>query len=1041
MNILSLIKNAAFVFLFLLPVSLLAQQEGKKEEIQSLNQQVYQIYREDVVKAKSLAHKALSLSVKSDLPKEEADSYINLSRCFRLEGNWDSAEVVLHRALKISDAIDYHEGLQNANNNLGGVFLRQGKSPQAKTYFQRSLVHARNGKNLKGQANAFNNLAIIAQLEAEYDSALHLLEKSLLVEKERNDAVGVSRNLANQARIFDFLEKNEKALRLCYQALAIQDSLSLNYQKANTLSFIADLYIKANQYPNARKALTESIKLRTEIGDVDGLVTAYYSLGSILDSETKAEEAISYLRKGLKYAYEVEDDQMIGLCLISIGELYHQLPEKSDSARVFLRKADQYLTDVDLEKQTVYYNVLGAIAIREEKFSQAIPFLEKELSIALETGDLNSQKHALNNLSIVYKERKQPRLALQYTDQYHAIKDSLVNLQSLETINQLNIEYETEKKEKDNLRLQNELQQSELDAAAEREGRNQILWLGSIILLIGTGGFIWYRYRQRLRLKEQAFELEQERARQEQRHKEAEKLRELDAMKTRFFTNISHEFRTPLTLILGQNEQLQAAVANPALRDRFRMVDRNGHRLLDLINQVLDVAKLEAGGMTLEAEAMDAIPFCKNLFYAFEAVAAEKQIHLQFESNVASILTAFDLKKLERVIFNLLSNAVKFTPEGGQVRMNVQQKGSGWQIVVSDTGIGMRKEELPHVFDRFYQADSSESQPQPGTGIGLSLAKELVELHQGNIRVESEVGQGSRFIIELPIPEDLAGYDKAAISEDEKLRPAAVPLRDMGISAIAESGDEKTRILVVEDNADIRSYVRDQLQGFGYQVLEAENGEVGLAMAKEHLPDLVISDVMMPKVDGYGVAKGMRKDERTSHIPLIMLTSKASDESRIKGFEHGIDEYLLKPFNAKELKARIVNLLEQRKRLRQRFSSATTIRPNEVSAVPIDQAFVQKVLQTIEDNLSEPQFGVEQLSEAAGMSVTHLNRKLRALVDQSAGKLIRSMRLQRAADLLKQQAATVSEIAYDLGFSDPTHFTRSFKKQFGMSPTEYVRGQ
>ncbi|MEL7532430.1 MAG: ATP-binding protein, partial [Bacteroidota bacterium] len=670
------------------------------------------------------------------------------------------------------------------------------------------------------------------------------------------------------------------------------------------------------------------------------------------------------------------------------------------------------------------------------RLTEAKKWFEKELKTAEEYEDLTGQKYGAKYLSQVYERQGNSSLALNYLKQYQTLNDSLVTLESIETINQLNIEYETEKKEKENLILQNDLTQSKLDTAEQEALRNQILGIAAIVLLIGLGGFIWYRYRQRIRIKEQEMELEQERIRKEQRQKEAEKLRELDDMKTRFFTNISHEFRTPLTLILGQNEQVQSSLEDPVLKNRLEMVGRNGHRLLDLVNQVLDVAKIEAGGMELNMGRLDAIPFLKHILYSFESMADEKKINLLFESELSQLDTAFDSKKMERVIFNLLSNAMKFTPAEGSIKMSVQLQAQNLNISIADSGVGIKASQLAHIFDRFYQADSSESQAQPGTGIGLSLVKELVELHQGQIRVESELGQGTSFHIRLPIPEDLDAISATTLAN--QLNPAALPSKTIAnTEAIVAENPEAEQILLIEDNPDIRAFVKEQIISFGYKVHEAENGRIGLERAKEHIPDLIISDIMMPELDGYGVAKGMKEDERTSHIPLILLTSKASEESKIQGLELGIDDYLLKPFNSRELEVRIANLIEQRKRLRERFSTATVIRPNEVSAVPIEQTFIKKVLEIIEANLTNEQFSVEVLSEEVGMSVNNLNRKLKALIDQTAGKLIRSMRLQRAADLLKQKAVNISDIAYDMGFSSPNHFTRSFKKQFGISPSEY----
>jgi signal transduction histidine kinase/DNA-binding response OmpR family regulator len=766
--------------------------------------------------------------------------------------------------------------------------------------------------------------------------------------------------------------------------------------------------------PHYEKALI----LIEAIGDLEGTARAYANVGATLDELHRKKEALPYLEKGLELARQSKNASLIGPALVNLGNWCIEGNNKLSKGERYYQESIPYLEKTDSAIISNAFNGIGNIKFQQKKYSEAVDWLKKGLRTAEEFNTLKSQQYALRILKLLAEETGQMKMAYEYSEKYHLIKDSLVNLQSLATINELNIEYESEKKEKENLQLQNELTQSELEATRQKALRNQLLGIASFILLLGLGGFLWFRYRQRIRIKEQEMELEQERARQEQRRKEAEKLRELDAMKTRFFTNISHEFRTPLTLILGQNERLQASVEDESLKPRFQMVDRNGHRLLDLVNQVLDVAKLEAGGMTLEFSTLDAIPYLKHLLYSFESMAEEKGVRLKFSSGLDKLNTAFDTHRIERVFFNLLSNAFKFTPSGGQVTMSAEKVAQTLVVKIEDTGIGIKAEQVPYLFDRFYQADSSDNLAQPGTGIGLSLVKELVELHGGKVSATSELNQGTVFTVELPIPDDLSQFESSSDIVETTLNPEALPRKNISANMEHVTSEESAlaEVLLIEDNPDVRSYVRDQLIEFGYKTVEAVDGIDGLEKAKAHVPDLIISDIMMPRLDGYGVAKGLKEDERTSHIPVILLTSKASDESKVAGFERGIDDYLLKPFNSVELKARVANLIEQRKRLRQRFSSATIIRPNEVSAVPMDQIFLKKVLETIEANLTNEQFGVDTLSEEVGMSSTHLNRKLRALVDQTAGKLIRSMRLQRAADLLRQQAATISEVAYDMGF-------------------------
>jgi len=424
-----------------------------------------------------------------------------------------------------------------------------------------------------------------------------------------------------------------------------------------------------------------------------------------------------------------------------------------------------------------------------------------------------------------------------------------------------------------------------------------------------------------------------------------------------------------------------------------------------------------------------------------------------------SIEINFESEKLEKVFLNLLSNAFKFTPEGGKIELainypplsvidNKAKKDRYVEITVSDTGIGIPAENIPHLFDRFYQVDNSATREHQGTGIGLSLTKELVELHGGKISVESKSNEGSTFIVLLPFEEGDIINGKSlkiktelskTVNNHEAMINDSLFLEEKDISLTKTSDIKKSDndiILVVEDNSDVRNYIVEQLSS-NYQVLEAKEGQQGISLAKNNIPDLIVTDVMMPKVDGYQLTTELKQDEKTSHIPIIMLTAKADFDNKIEGLETGADDYIIKPFSAKELLVRVKNLIATRRELRKRFSKATIIKPSDVTAVSMDQQFLRKALNVVESNIENEQFSVDKLAEEANMSVSQLNRKLGALIDQPAGKLIRSMRLQRAADLLKKESGTIAEICYQVGFNDQTSFTRAFKKQFGDSPSKY----
>lgn len=564
-------------------------------------------------------------------------------------------------------------------------------------------------------------------------------------------------------------------------------------------------------------------------------------------------------------------------------------------------------------------------------------------------------------------------------------------------------------------------------------------WLVYLVYALSLGIFIYFirRYEMnRINLRNQ---LKIEKV-------SSDTLRQLDQLKSNFFANISHEFRTPLTLILGQTESVLSSGIDTKEKVKLQVAVRNARRLLTLINQLLDLSKLEAGNMEMDVSQYNIVSFLKNLLYSFESMAAAKKITLLFESESENIQVMFDLDKMEKVFFNLVSNAIKYTGENGKVAIHVETIDSIDVLIrVEDTGTGIPERYIPYIFNRFYQVESSSTRNYEGTGIGLALVRELIDLHKGTVTVKSKEGVGTVFQVKLAMCDknkvvgnnEITNVNKDLVNVYYQERGVNEEIYEPAESLNPER-DNREIVLIVEDNKDVRAYIREQLEEF-YQVREAENGETGRAVAIETLPDLIITDLMMPKVNGFQFCKEVRSDERTSHIPIVILTAKAGFDDKIEGLEIGVDDYLTKPFSARELKVRVRNLITQRKLLRSRFKSATVIKPVEVSAISIDQVFLTKVIKTIEANFENQDFTPESLAEIVNMSVSQLNRKLNALIEQPAGQLMRSLRLQRAADLLKQKAGSVSEICYQLDFNDPAYFSRAFKKQFGCSPSEFVK--
>jgi signal transduction histidine kinase/CheY-like chemotaxis protein len=549
----------------------------------------------------------------------------------------------------------------------------------------------------------------------------------------------------------------------------------------------------------------------------------------------------------------------------------------------------------------------------------------------------------------------------------------------------------------------------------------------------------------------------------EQLKEQSAKLTEMDKVKSRFFANISHEFRTPLTLIMGPLEQMltTGGESEEERKRKLGLMLRNSQRLLNLINQLLELSKFESGEMKLQASRQNIIPFLKGITATFESVTAKNELDLTFHAKAGeeNITLYFDPEKLEDIIFNLLSNAVKFTPPGGKITVEVARNpaddaafpSGSVTISVCDTGPGIPRDQLEYIFDRFYQSDSTYEHHRKGSGIGLTIARELVGLHRGRIDVHSHEGKGTEFIIRLPMgkehlePDEMVEVPEAqpAQTDDNNARMMDISGMETPGTPAVETGEYidadtlgKNIILVVEDSSEARSYIRESLEP-EYKIMEAADGEEGIRKAKGIIPDLIISDIMMPGADGYELCRVLKNDINTSHIPVILLTAKASEADIIQGLETGADDYITKPFNTRILCARIKNLIDLRSHMQQKIQREMTFKPVKMSVSQMDKKFLKKLKDVIDENLSDPDFNIEQLCKKMEMSQPTLYRKIHALSGESPTEFIRSCRLKRGAELLKNKSLTVLEAAFEVGFSSANYFTKCFKKKFHQLPTTF----
>lgn len=553
----------------------------------------------------------------------------------------------------------------------------------------------------------------------------------------------------------------------------------------------------------------------------------------------------------------------------------------------------------------------------------------------------------------------------------------------------------------------------------------------SIVILLLVWWFLNSRLN-RLRLNDQ-LELEK---------MEAERLKQLDLVKSDFFSNVTHEFRTPLTLILGHLEQVIPKITDDRAKKELIVVRRNAKLLEKLINQLLDIAKIEADRMDLDLRKGNIVPLLNEIQRSFNSLAERKGVGMKFEVQEETINMDFDPDKVELIFYNLLSNAFKFTDKG-EVSLQVgkaEKDGRGYcKLVVQDTGIGIVEEQIPKVFDRFYQSENSRWRKNKGTGIGLALVKDLVELHEGTIDLKSISGVGTEITILLPLEQKLLNQGaEMEIPAMEPIDPdmeTAIEFDTPKETLTEEELSAQNIVLVIEDNDDIRNFLRLTLEPT-YRVFDTIDGESGIEKALEIVPDVIVCDVMMPGKDGFEVTKLLKKQEKTSHVPIILLTAKAGVENRITGLETGADAYVPKPFSSEELHARIKNLIEGRKKLKEKFSRSLLVKPEVVAEPSMEEKFLLRVKKVVEEHLDDENFSVEELSRKVGMSRAQLHRKLIALTGKSASRFVRNYRLEHAYQLLENRVGTVSEIAYRVGYSSPAYFTKCFTEDFGISPSQ-----
>jgi len=957
------------------------EQHFSTEEIDSLKVYILldlfdaYIY-ENPSKAEESARLAIEISNEIEDKKYLVMSLNALADLFRITAVYDSTISNYQKSLVISEKIKYDDGKATALIGLGNTYFNKGNLKKSEEYHKLNLAFCKEINDQEGVASSHNNLGNIYNERGDYKKAMESYTSAAEMYGRNGDEQNTGICMINIAMIHQKLNNYDKAIEYYTESDSIFKKFDFLPGRAYIAKGIGIIYRNQGKLDEALAQYRFALKNYKKMERKLELSQLYQNMGNIFSDKDQSKEALLNFHQALLIAKEASDSINIATASMSLGEEFLYL-KKLDSAEIYTK-----------------------IATKVAKAVGAAPTLMDGYEV----------------LSKIYQLNSSHKTAYEFLTKYQVLRDSLYNIEKRDLAEEIDAKYQNEQKTKEIELLASEKELQKLQLSKRENERNAIIAFAVLTLILAGLFYNQYRIKQRSNKELQA----------------------LDQLKSNFFANISHEFRTPLTLIKGPIEHLEQNPEEVLARGDIKMIRRNTNKVLNLVNQLLDLSRISQGKLRLNPTESDMFKCLRIATSSFNSHAAQNNMDYRVEIPDGTLWAAFDRDKLEQIIYNLLSNAFKFSEQDESVVFEASHEAGELKIQVSDTGIGIPSEKLPFIFDRFYQVDGSITKDKEGSGIGLSLTKDLIELMDGTITVSSEEGKGTFFTVQLPIEKiETHRQENSEVVENGR----SVPMIDTEKAKTFEWGKADNRkvpkILLVEDNEDMRQFIKAQLIE-DYQVIEAKNGEQGLKIASTTIPDLIVSDLMMPKMDGIQLCNRLKTSVETSHIPVIMLTARAGIENKIEGLETGADDYLTKPFDAKELYARVKNLILQRQRLREHYSAGQQkLDPEKVTVTSLDKKFLEQVLALLEKHHTDANYGVPQMQQDLAMSKTQLHRKLKALTNESPGELLRNFRLKRAAQLLSQKTDTVTQIAYQVGFNNLSYFAKCFKEQYGVAPSSY----
>ncbi|MEM6342355.1 MAG: tetratricopeptide repeat protein [Bacteroidota bacterium] len=972
-----------------------------------------QMLKEAALERQNLFYQAVGLS--------------NAGNALRRSRRYDEALPYLKEAYPIWETLDSLARLAYCYYAIGQCNRYLGQNEEGLEWLHKSIDLKLQLKDSLSLASPYTTIAAIYESEGEILNSLHYNQLALEASQWEKypQKEGIARN--NLANNYKFLGEVEKAAEQYFASRAIYEQIGDTAGMINSLSNLSVVLIENGDFKKAETYLEEGEKLAQIAKDPHGQAMVLANKGYLFTAQEKLDEGLAaYLA-----AHQlIEKHNLFFMKSYIISELGITLSEMNrlDEAEQYLMEGLSFIQKNGSPKDVAYFNLsLAQLNQKKGNLSLALQYAKRSFTLASSSQSPSMRSDAANALAEIHKAMGNSSAAFEMLSVHMHLKDSLASDENTRSLLNQSYRYDYQQKT-----YQDSVNTAVLFAKQEEESsrRRTISYflMGGLALTLIFGLVLANRFRITQRQKQI---IEEEKTKLDEANA---KLKELDDFKSRFFTNISHEFRTPLTVVGGMLQQIRKD-PQKWLAEGISLAEKNVNRLLSLINQILDLRKLEAGSLSLNLVQDDAVAFLKKQTEALRSLAEDKEIHLEFEADQPQILMDFDIEKLLIIHTNLLSNALKFTEPGGVVAVSLERTLDAqlsWKV--ADTGRGISTEKLPYIFDRFYQVDTPNAEIGEGTGIGLSLSHELVQFMGGSIAVSSRLGEGTSFEVLLPIEQKAALPAKGAASIAPMI-PAEVILPNTQMVPNPSSTDLPS-LLIIEDNPDLQHYLYALLED-SYNLMLAKDGAEGIEMALEYVPDLIISDVMMPKKNGYEVCDILKADERTSHIPIVLLTAKADQDSKLQGLKKGADAYLTKPFHEEELLVRLDQLLSLRQRLQARYAGSGAIPPPVEPAFELEDAFILKVRQAILDRLDDSSYRPEDLIKDIGVSRTQMYNKLKALTGKSVSHFVRSVRLEKAKELLLNPEMHVGEVAHLVGFEDPMYFTRVFKKETELSPSSW----